>query len=98
MKGFNAIKHQVILCLLEGHVLHEARGRIDIKNLLAIGEITPPEVAEILKKSRGSEHESSAHRLDTNIVVHIVKTRYARRNWYIKWYFLEPDAVFISVH
>lgn len=98
MTGFNAIKHRVIHCLLEGRILHEARNTIDIKNLLATGDITAIEVAEILKKTKGTEHETSPHHLDSCVMVHIVKTRYARRNWYIKWYFLEPDAVFISVH
>jgi hypothetical protein len=27
-----------------------------------------------------------------------VKTQHAGQGWYIKWYFLEPDSVFISVH
>ncbi|MFT5709260.1 MAG: hypothetical protein ACI9ES_003568, partial [Oceanospirillaceae bacterium] len=38
------IKHQVIQCLVEGNVLHEARDDIDIKNLLEVGAISIEEV------------------------------------------------------
>jgi hypothetical protein len=36
--------------------------------------------------------------MDQNIDVHVIKTRHKNEQWYIKWYFIEPDAVFISVH
>lgn len=56
------------------------------------------EVASILGRSRGNEHATSPHHFDDSIEVHIVKTLHAGQGWYIKWYFLEPDSVFISVH
>lgn len=98
MPRFSEIKKQVIQCLSEGAVLHEARNDIDIKNLLEVGVISIEEVTQILKKSRGNEYESSPHHMDQSIDVHVVKTSYQREEWYIKWYFVEPDAVFISVH
>jgi hypothetical protein len=36
--------------------------------------------------------------MDQGIDVHVIKTLYKTEQWYIKWYFIEPDAVFISVH
>jgi len=98
MPKFSDIKHQIIQCLVEGNVLHEARNDIDIKNLLEVGVISIEEVTEILKRSRGNEYESSPHHLDKSIHVHVIKTRHKSEQWYIKWYFIEPDAVFISVH
>jgi hypothetical protein len=98
MAKFTDIKHQVIQCLEEGNVLHEARNDIDIKNFLKVGAISIEEVTEILKRSRGHEYESSPHHLDKSIDVHVIKTRHKSQQWYIKWYFIEPDAVFISVH
>ena len=96
--GFKAAKQQVIKCLLEGLVLHEQRNNIDIKNQLAIGSVSPEEVANILKKASGNDYSTSTHHFDSNIDVHIVKTVFASQHWYIKWYFVEPDCVFISIH
>ncbi|MCG8609430.1 MAG: hypothetical protein MI864_02745 [Pseudomonadales bacterium] len=98
MPKFNEVKKQVLECLYEGCVLHESRSDIDIKNLLEVGVVSVEEVAEIIRRSRGNEYESSPHHMDNNIDVHVIKTRYQSAQWYIKWYFIEPDAVFISVH
>tara|TARA_R110002072_G_scaffold302924_1_gene489830 strand:- start:714 stop:1013 length:300 start_codon:yes stop_codon:yes gene_type:complete len=98
MSKFKDIKHQVIQCLVEGDILHEARGSIDTKNLLKTGTISIEDVIAILRTSRGNEYESSPHRMDQNIDVHVIKTLYKCDHWYIKWYFIEPNAVFISVH
>ena len=87
-------KKTVLECLSGGRFLHYQRGDIDVKNLLSTGEISTKDVIELLKRARGNEHTESPHHLDRTIVVNIVK----RRSWYIKWYFLEPDVVFISVH
>ncbi|AIK12202.1 hypothetical protein WCU81_07040 [Pectobacterium atrosepticum] len=38
--GFKNAKKQLIVCLQSGNVLHEARGNISTKNLLAIGQIS----------------------------------------------------------
>lgn len=96
--GFKEAKRQVIECLNNGLVSHEERDDIDVKNLLAIGQVTLDEVAEIIGRSRGDSHSSSPHYLDSSIEVHIVKTRRLEQDWYIKWYFVEPNSVFISVH
>lgn len=38
--GFNDAKKQLIVCLQSGNVLHEARGNISTKNLLATGQLS----------------------------------------------------------
>jgi len=96
--GFKDVKKEVINCLNNGLVLHEARNDIDIKNLLKIGEVSNKYVAKILATSKGNEYSCSAHHFDRNIDVHVVKVRNQDRDWYIKWYFTEPNSVFISVH
>lgn len=96
--GFKDAKQQIIDCLNKGQFSHEQRENIDIKNLLSTGDVTPEEVAAILGRSRGNNYSSSPYDYDSSIDVHIVKTTHQDINWYIKWYFLEPDAVFISVH
>lgn len=96
--GFRDAKKQVISCLKSGNIRYESRNDINIKNLLATGEVTSEQVAAILGKAKGNEHQSSSHHYDVNIEVHIVKTKLLDRNWYIKWYFVDPNSVFISVH
>lgn len=46
--GFKAVKAKILDCLERGDISHEQRGDIDIKNLLAIGQVSASEVAEIL--------------------------------------------------
>lgn len=96
--GFKETKSHVIECLNGGYVLHEERDNIDVKNLLSTGVVSLSDVASIIGRARGNNYSCSPHYLDANIDVHVIKSKYAGRSWYIKWYFVEPDCVFISVH
>jgi len=92
--GFKDAKRQVIAALLAGAYQHEARDDIDVKNLLATNAVAAEDIIAVLKQSRGQDHESSAHHQVPSIEVHVVRSA----GWYIKFYFLEPDTWFISVH
>ena len=96
--GFKAVKAKILECLERGDVSHEQRGDIDIKNLLAIGQVSLDDVAQIIARARGDSYSSSPHHMVPSIDVHIVKTRHGSQDWYIKWYFVDPSSVFISVH
>lgn len=96
--GFKSVKSKILDCLARGDISHEQRNDIDIKNLLATGQVSANEVSEILGRARGDSYSSSPHHIIASIDVHIVKTRYAGKAWYIKWYFVDPSSVFISVH
>ncbi|GBL04874.1 hypothetical protein [Glaciecola sp. KUL10] len=96
--GFKKVKEKVIECLRQGNVLHEQRNRIDVKNLLAMGFLSTDDLIHIIARSKGHDYVSSKHHLNSKITVHIIRTQTAGRHWYIKWYFIEPNAVFISVH
>jgi len=96
--GFKAVKTRVLNCLATGQVLHEERNSIDIKNLLATGLISVEQAAQIIGRSSGARYSSSPHHFDNDIDVHVIKTTFLGLNWYIKWYFLDPDSVFISFH
>ena len=96
--GSREIKRQVIDCLNKGRISHEQRNDIDVKNLLAIGQVSLEEVAAVIGRSRGNDYSSSPHHFDASISVHIIKTNQAGQSWYVKWYFVEPNSVFISVH
>ena len=96
--GFKDVKAKVLACLASGAVLHEQRGDIDIKNLLATGQVSLEELIAVIARSRGHQYSSSPHHWIDGIEVHILKTRRNDENWYVKWYFVEPNTVFISVH
>jgi hypothetical protein len=96
--GFLVAKKLALQCLQNGNFQHEQRNDINIKNLLATGEVDADSIAKVIGKSKGINHESSHHHHDSGTEVHIIK----RDGWYIKFYFIEiePDnlTVFISVH
>lgn len=96
--SFKEAKSKLIKCLKIGRVLHEERNDIDVKNLLAIGVVTLEEAAYIIERSRGDGYFVSPHHFNSEIDVHVIKTRFSVQAWYIKWYFLGPDSVFISFH
>jgi hypothetical protein len=96
--GFKQVKTKVLECLKTGHILHEERDSIDIKNLLSTGVVSVEEVMEIIGRARGNDYSSSPHHFDDKIDVHVINTTCLGRSWYIKWYFTEPDSVFISIH
>lgn len=96
--SFKEVKRQVLDCLSVGNILHEQRGAIDVKNLLVTGQVTEDKLSVVLARARGNEYELSYHHSVPSIEVHIVKTRYEGQDWYIKWYYIEPNTVFISVH
>ncbi len=96
--GFKEVKSKVIYCLNNGYVLHEERNNIDVKNLLSTGVVSLSDVATIIGRSSGNAYTCSPHHFNKEIIVHLIKTTYLGESWYIKWYFIEPDCVFISVH
>lgn len=96
--GYKDVKALVLSCLQIGDILHASRGEIDIKNLLATGQVTPDEVAEVIQRSRGGDYECSPHHSVSGVDVHIIRRSHKGVVWYIKWYYVEPASVFISVH
>ena len=97
--GYRQAKKRVLECLANGSVEHTLdRGEVDVKNLLLTGVVTTAQVAGAIGRSSGTEYECSPHHFVDSIKVHIIKTHHGDRDWYIKWYFVAPNAVFISVH
>lgn len=96
--GFNDVKRKVLACLEKGTYDHEVRGSIDIKNLFQCGQLTDAYVLKLIKATRGNEYDVSPHHQAPSINVHVFKPSQEGKKWYIKFYFVEPDVVFISVH
>ncbi|WP_194792374.1 hypothetical protein [Pseudomonas sp. UFMG81] len=93
-KGFKAARRDVIAALASGDYLHASRGDIEVKNLLATGEVCAAQVIEVIRTCNGSHYRSSPHHAVASIEVHVLK----RHGWYIKFYFIEPETWFVSVH
>ncbi|MGV2833717.1 hypothetical protein [Pseudomonas shirazensis] len=92
--GFKAAKRALIAALESGNYLHAARGDITIKNLLAMGAVSARAVIEVIRSCSGAHHSCTAHHMAPEVMVHVLK----RHGWYIKFYFIEPDTWFLSVH
>ena len=95
---FKQARVQLLDCLREGDVQHAERNDIDVKNLLAVGEVSLEDVVAVVAQSRGSDYQSTPHHQIAGVEVHVISTQYAGVSWYLKWYFVEPNSVFISVH
>ncbi len=102
--GFKDAQRAAIEALKQGRIHHEARGEINEKNLLLTGDVTPEQVVRLLAACRGTQHECAPHHQVSTIDVHVFKPETSlepsapKVRWYIKLYFIEPDAWFISVH
>jgi len=93
--GFKIAKQKVIDALQNRTYQHEPnRAQIATKNLLLTGKVTPEDICDLIKRSRGQNHSSSPHHHDKSILVHVIQCE----GWYIKFYFLDPITIFISVH
>lgn len=93
-KGFKAVKRAVIAALECGDYEHVAREDIEVKNLLAIGAVSADLVIEVIKASRGTDYECSPLHANGRVNCHLIKAR----GWYVKFYFIDPATMFISVH
>lgn len=97
--GFKETISKLIEHLDNGYyVLHEECDNIDIKNLLSTNVVTLSDVTSIVEKTRERNYSCSTHHLDEKVDVHLITTIHSGRDLFIKWYFIEPDRVFISVH
>jgi hypothetical protein len=65
-----------------------------VKNLLLTGEVTTDFVAALVRRSSGADHTMSPHHALRTLTVHLIR----RESWYLKFYFIDDDTVFISVH
>ena len=92
--GFKEAKRRLLAALDTGNYQHEARKGIDTKNLLQTGEVSAQTLAALVHRCGGQQHSSSPHHLISSVEVHVFK----RDGWYVKFYFIDPDTIFISVH
>ena len=92
--GFKIVKQKLLAALAEGNYQHAERRAIDVKNLLQLGIVSAEEVATIIRRCNGIHHSCSPHHSAPEVMVHVMK----RDGWYIKFFFVDPQTVFVSVH
>lgn len=61
---------------------------------VSTGEATVEFVAAVIGRSNGRDHSMSPHHRAQSVTVHLIR----REGWYIKFYFVDPETRFISVH
>src|ERR1043165_1432712 len=96
--GLKDVRALLIDALESGRVQHEYRADMESKNLLAVGEVTPEFVVQLLHRCQGRYYRSTPYHFDQRIVCHQFTPSFNGERWYVKAYFLSSDAVFISVH
>jgi len=97
--GFKEARRRVCQALQNpSTIAHEERDDQQEKNLLAAGAVTPADVLEVARAANGNDCEELAHHQAASIVVHIIRREHQGVQWYVKWYCVEPNVVFISVH
>src|SRR5690606_2103893 len=97
--AFLSARKMAISCLQTDNFRAEDRPSDPDKNLLATGQVSVDEVIRILMQCRGEGYSESPHHASSiHVSVHVFRTVFQTRAWYIKLYFLEPDCIFISVH
>ena len=94
IKGYRAVKRAVITALATGDYLHQACGAIDVKNLLATGEVSAADVIAIIERSDGTCYACSSLHGSSEVDGHLIRSA----GWYVKFDFADPTTVFISVH
>lgn len=92
--GFKDVRRAVIAALRSGRYQHVARDAIDVKNLLATGQVDVGEIVDVIRRCDGTHYRCSPHHQIRDIDCHVIRIE----GWYIKFYFLDPNTVFISVH
>lgn len=95
---FKDVKQEAITCLKKGAYDHEARADINIKNLFSNGKIDEDYVISLISKTSGDQYKCSPHHQDSSIDVHVCRPFKDGYYWYVKFYFIAPDIIFISVH
>lgn len=92
--NFDEVKNKILTALRVGFYQHEVRRNISAKNKLQTGEVSAGFVSLLIAGSTTHDYRCSPHHQDASVDVHVI----SRNAWYIKFYFLDQDTIFISVH
>jgi hypothetical protein len=94
--GLKEVKALAINKIREGKVNHITREFG--KNKYAEGFLSDDQVIAMIQSCRGDRYEAKPHHAIRSVLVHIMKPLGKYDGYYIKFYFLEPDVIFLSIH
>jgi hypothetical protein len=96
--GFKEIRAVLIYCLKNGLYDHEFREDMETRNCLFNGTVSVAEVIDMVLACSGGDLESSPLHGNSKVVAHVLKPKGLYSGWYIKFYYVDPNTIFISVH
>lgn len=92
-----AAKRKLLEAMRAGRVAHESRGAQEEKNKLAVGDLSLQDATAMMGAARGPG-EYRPHEMVPGLMVWIVRPEISGVRWYVKFYFVEDEAIFISFH
>lgn len=95
---FKEIRTALIYCLKNGLYDHEIRADMQSKNHLFSGNVSAERVIDMALACTGSDYHSSPLHGNSKVVAHILTPKGKFLGWYIKFYYVDPNSIFISVH
>jgi hypothetical protein len=94
--GFRDVKEKLLAALRNGNVKHDEKSYG--KNKLADGDLKLEDAIAIINTCRGDDYKETKHHACQDLPLHVLKPKGKYDGWYIKFYFIEEDARFISFH
>jgi hypothetical protein len=95
--GFKEARERLIDALLSNQYTHDDRTDPESKNLLASGVVNDDFVVRLLRRCAGWEYSTSRHHF-RRADCHIFTPSFGGERWYVKAYWRDEIAVFVSVH
>jgi hypothetical protein len=95
--GFKEARARLIEALRSDQYTHDERTGAEGKNLLASGAVTEEFVVRLLRRCAGWEYSTSRHHFRDEDC-HIFTPNVGGERWYVKAYWRNGLAVFVSVH
>lgn len=96
--GLNEVRTMLIDAIQNDHIRFEDRTDMQEKNLLYAGAVDEEFVVRLIRRCRGWEYSTSRHHARPDTWCHVLTPEFGGERWYIKAFFLDGRAVFISVH
>ena len=90
---FKEVKNRVVSASASGCYCHEYRPGLDACNKLACGEISPPQVVTLLRKSSAAGYVARPHPADRSLELHQISVG----GWRLEFYFVDSNAVYTRV-
>lgn len=95
---FLRLKEKAIDCLLHGAIAHFERKKTNVKNDLLTEKVSTEFVITLFEEAKIEQYERRVHYRDPQLVIHVLKPVFEGTIWYLKFFIVDPNLIFISVH